>query len=143
MWLEHLATGVPRKGTYPFPFFDSELDFRPLLEAVIFDRLRGRDPSAIARAFQAGIAEGLFNAADEISARWRTDAVVLSGGVFQNQLLLSDLKDLFANTQVQVWINRAVPANDGGISLGQAAMAAMMRDASRSTQTLQAVRTTA
>ena len=52
--------------------------------------------------------------------------VVLSGGVFQNELLLADLKaplESFA-----VWTNREVPANDGGISLGQAALATRRYD---------------
>jgi hydrogenase maturation protein HypF len=52
------------------------------------------------------------------------DTVVLSGGVFQNELLMEDLKSLLANEPLQMWTNHAVPPNDGGISLGQAALAA-------------------
>jgi hydrogenase maturation protein HypF len=51
--------------------------------------------------------------------------VVLSGGVFQNNLLLEDIRDILTGEFLQVWINHAVPPNDGGISLGQAALAAM------------------
>jgi hydrogenase maturation protein HypF len=53
--------------------------------------------------------------------------VVLSGGVFQNELLLEDLKTLQAGGSLQIWTNHAVPPNDGGISLGQAALAAFGR----------------
>jgi hydrogenase maturation protein HypF len=53
------------------------------------------------------------------------DTVVLSGGVFQNELLMEDLRLLLANEALQVRTNHAVPPNDGGISLGQAAMAAI------------------
>lgn len=49
---------------------------------------------------------------------------VLPGGVFQNELLLADLKPVLENKGMTIWTNHAVPANDGGISLGQAAMAA-------------------
>jgi hydrogenase maturation protein HypF len=56
------------------------------------------------------------------------DTVVLSGGVFQNELLLEDMKEELENTGLQLWTNQAVPANDGGISLGQAALAAMRSD---------------
>jgi hydrogenase maturation protein HypF len=49
----------------------------------------------------------------------------MSGGVFQNELLLEDLKQGLENTGLQLWANQAVPTNDGGISLGQAAMRAM------------------
>jgi hydrogenase maturation protein HypF len=54
------------------------------------------------------------------------DTVVLSGGVFQNELLLEDLKSMLTEEErsLQVWTNHAVPPNDGGISLGQAALAA-------------------
>ena len=56
------------------------------------------------------------------------DKVVMSGGVFQNELLLEDLKELLAKEllvkdSLQIWTNHTVPPNDGGISLGQAAMA--------------------
>jgi hydrogenase maturation protein HypF len=49
--------------------------------------------------------------------------VALSGGVFQNVLLLEEVASRLAVAGLAVWTNRAVPANDGGISLGQAALA--------------------
>jgi hydrogenase maturation protein HypF len=51
--------------------------------------------------------------------------VVLTGGVFQNQLLLSIVTDLLTRRGVTVWVNHAVPAGDGGLSLGQAAFASL------------------
>jgi hydrogenase maturation protein HypF len=73
-----------------------------------------------------GIAQGLRNALTGISRSHGLDTVVLSGGVFQNELLLEDLKSMLAEGErsLQVWTNHAVPPNDGGISLGQAALAA-------------------
>jgi len=127
MWLERLARTAPLTAAYPFPIVDGELDFRPLLRALIEDRLRGRIPGETARAFQRGIAEGLSRAivtlcrAHALNGR-ALDTVVLSGGVFQNELLLEDLKSLLENEPVEVWTNHAVPPNDGGISLGQAAL---------------------
>ena len=52
------------------------------------------------------------------------DTVVLSGGVFQNEMLLADLGGQLTAAGREVWTNSAVPPNDGGISLGQAALAA-------------------
>jgi len=126
MWLEQLARSAPLKEPYPFPFIGRELDFRPLLRAVVLDRIRGRDIREIARSFQLGIAQGLRNALTGISRSHGLDTVVLSGGVFQNELLLEDLKSMLAEGErsLQVWTNHAVPPNDGGISLGQAALAA-------------------
>jgi hydrogenase maturation protein HypF len=125
MWLENLAKHVATTNAYPFPFSDDELDFRPLLAAIIRDRLRGGDRSEIARAFQRGIAEGLHDAVSTLCHKHGTNTVALSGGVFQNELLLSDMKSLVKAEGLQVWTNHAVPPGDGGISLGQAAIAAM------------------
>jgi hydrogenase maturation protein HypF len=125
MWIEHLACQASNADAYPFPLVGEELDFLPPLQNVINDRLRGREQPEIARAFQRGIAEGVCAAVVTLCGTHSTDTIVLSGGVFQNELLLRDLKDLLEPEQLQIWTNHVVPANDGGISLGQAALAAM------------------
>ena len=124
IWLEQLARQAPMHNPYPFPFVDDELDFRPLLTAFIEDRIGGRDVGEIARSFQRSIAVGLCDALKHISRAHHLDTVVLSGGVFQNELLLADIKSLLQDSPIQIWTNHAVPSNDGGISLGQAAIAA-------------------
>jgi hydrogenase maturation protein HypF len=124
MWLEHLATDASACEPYPFPLVERELDFRPLLSAVRSDRLRGRDSREIARAFQRAIAQGVYDAASALGRELHLDTVVLSGGVFQNELLMCDLKALFRGGAFEIWTNHSVPPNDGGISLGQAALAA-------------------
>ncbi|HET6935261.1 MAG TPA: carbamoyltransferase HypF [Candidatus Angelobacter sp.] len=124
MWLEQIARNETTEEVYPFPFTGDELDFRPLLNAVIHDRLKGTKIPEIARAFQRGLAQGLSAALVALSRRLELDTVVLSGGVFQNELLLEDLKSLLPAQGVTIWTNQAVPPNDGGISLGQAALAA-------------------
>jgi hydrogenase maturation protein HypF len=123
MWLEHLARDSRDADCYPFPFINQELDFRPLLQSVIADRVRGRDPSYVARSFQRGLAHGVADAIQQLAGPQHTDTAVLSGGVFQNEMLLEDLKEELDNSGLQLWTNQAVPANDGGISLGQAALA--------------------
>jgi hydrogenase maturation protein HypF len=78
----------------------------------------------VARAFHSGIAHGLARAAGALCASHRVNTVACSGGVFQNQLLLDDLEDLLAERGLSLLVNHVVPANDGGISTGQAALAA-------------------
>jgi hydrogenase maturation protein HypF len=124
MWLEQLARSSPLTEPYPFPFAGSEFDFCPLLKAMVRDRIRGREVKEIARSFQLGVAKSLCDALSAITYEHGLDTVVLSGGVFQNELLLEDLKSTLLQKSLQIWINHAVPANDGGISLGQAALAA-------------------
>jgi hydrogenase maturation protein HypF len=127
-WLEHQARTAASSDAYPFPFVDHELDFRPLLEALLEDRSRGREIREIARAFHRGVARGVSHAALLLlSESTGIDTIVLSGGVFQNDLLLQDLKSLLDEEGLRVWTNRTVPANDGGISLGQAALAAFQQ----------------
>ncbi|HEX4643624.1 MAG TPA: carbamoyltransferase HypF [Candidatus Acidoferrales bacterium] len=125
MWLERLASRFSEAGAYPFPFDGEQLDFRPLLAAIIRDRQRGRDCEQIARAFQRGIAGGLSDVVIAVGRTHGTRVVALSGGVFQNQLLLSDLKHRLDPEPLEIWTNHVVPPGDGGISLGQATIAAL------------------
>jgi len=127
IWMEQLARTSAPLDAYSFPFADRQLDFRPLLAALVRDRLQGRVPAEIARSFHRGIAHGLRDAVVDLSAEYQSDTVVLSGGVFQNELLLTDFKDATAITRLRIWTNHLVPPNDGGISLGQAALAAFGR----------------
>lgn len=129
IWLEQLAHSAPPSDAYPFPYIDGELDFRPLLERVIRDRMRGRSTREIARAFQRGIAAGLHASITTLCETRSIHSVVLSGGVFQNELLLEELKPLLDDEKLEVWTNHSIPPNDGGISLGQAAIAAFSQNA--------------
>jgi hydrogenase maturation protein HypF len=125
MWLEQLARGAPPIMGYPCPFDGAELDWRPLLRGVIEDRLRGRDPREMARAFHRGLADGLRDAAVALCGAHGLDTVAASGGVLQNTVLLDDLASLLERERLVLWINHRVPPNDGGISLGQAALGAL------------------
>jgi len=127
MSLEHLAGRAGRVEAYPFPFENGELDFRPLLHAVATDRRRGRAPADIAGAFHLAVARGLGDAAVSLCEQHGTATVVCSGGVFQNELLCACLKSRLAAARLEVWTNARVPCNDGGISLGQAALASFDR----------------
>jgi hydrogenase maturation protein HypF len=102
-----------------------------LLAAVVGDRMRGRDCSEIARAFQRGIADGVAEAVATLAQANEAAAVILSGGVFQNEILLSDLEDRLESADLKIWTNQAVPPGDGGISLGQAALAARAKTGRR------------
>lgn len=128
VWLEQLASSARGIAPYRFPLEVGELDFRPLLRAVALDRARGRGTAEIARAFHLGVAQGLCDAIVALGAAHGTGTVVCSGGVFQNELLSSVLKTRLSGTRLHVWTNTRVPCNDGGISLGQAALASFGGD---------------
>ena len=118
MWLEHLARSSVDVEPYPFPFGNGEFDFRPALCAVVADRLAGRAVPEIARAFHRAVANLVVNVADTVGE----EHVVASGGVFQNALLVELVT---APLRDRLWLNAIVPPNDGGLSLGQAAHAAL------------------
>jgi hydrogenase maturation protein HypF len=122
IWLENLARHAQPQKPYPFPLDGCIWDYAPLLESVLQDVTRGLDAAFIARRFHEAIARGILEAT--LSCSKEFEAVVLSGGVFQNSLLTERSLELLSARGFQVWINRAVPPNDGGISLGQVALAA-------------------
>ena len=125
IWLEQLARQAPPDAGYECPFDGESLDWRPLLAAVVADRRRGRDRRAIARAFHAGLADGLADAAAALCLAHGVRTVAASGGVFQNGTLLDDVAAALERHRIALWINHLVPPNDGGISLGQAALGAL------------------
>ncbi|MEO7367705.1 MAG: carbamoyltransferase HypF, partial [Gemmatimonadaceae bacterium] len=123
MWLENLARSGGLGVEMKMPFENDVLDFRPAVLSVIELRKRSVGVNDIARAFHRALAAGLAEAVASLCTSHSAKTVVLSGGVFQNELLLTDLLELMAPSGLQVWTNNLVPPNDGGLSLGQAAMA--------------------
>jgi hydrogenase maturation protein HypF len=119
MWLEHLATAGTETAPYEFPMRDGELDYRPVLAAIVSDRSHGRDAGAIARAFHMSVVDAVVRVDAELG---RGRPLAASGGVFQNWLLVESLHARFGTA---LWVNRNVPANDGGLCVGQAALAAI------------------
>jgi hydrogenase maturation protein HypF len=120
MRLEALARTAGPQSPYPFPFDGRTWDYRPLLEAVLEELDRGVEVATIARRFHEAVATGVVEAARFFSC----PVVVLSGGVWQNALLHHLEVEGLREAGFSVWWNRQVPAGDGGISLGQVALAA-------------------
>jgi hydrogenase maturation protein HypF len=118
MWLEHLALSSGPAAPYSFPYESGEFDYRPMLRAIVADRLAGRAASEIALAFHGAVAGAILAAAEHAGI----ERVVVSGGVFQNALLMELLVTALGS---RLWFNTLVPPNDGGLSLGQAAWAAI------------------
>jgi hydrogenase maturation protein HypF len=124
MWLEHLSSRDDGQGMLPMPFDGREIDFRPALAELVDRRRRGEEARTLAADFHRGLAAGLAAAARALAEAHGIEVVVLSGGVFQNRRLLEDLSRRLGESRLEVWTNHRVPPNDGGISLGQAAVAA-------------------
>lgn len=126
--LEMLATSYADRVTgYPFQLRSGHLmqfNMAPLVVGIVQDIMRGMPAARIAMRFHLAIADMLAAGCAEVSKRTGLRQVALSGGVFQNQLLLEQLIARLQAMEFQVYINRRVPPNDGGVSLGQLAIAA-------------------
>jgi hydrogenase maturation protein HypF len=85
--------------------------------------LAGVDHASIAARFHNGVAEAILLGCRAVRERLGLTTAALSGGVFQNVLLLGRAIDLLEANGFRVLRHRQVPTNDGGISLGQAVVA--------------------
>jgi hydrogenase maturation protein HypF len=94
-----------------------------LVRAAAEDLLAGAAPAAVAARFHRGVAAAIAEVCAALRERSGLGTVALSGGVFQNLLLLGQVVDLLEDTGFRVLTHARVPPNDGGISLGQAAVA--------------------
>lgn len=96
------------------------IDWRPMVSAILGDLRRGISPDKIALRFHVGLAEATVRLTQAVGL----PRVVLTGGCFQNWLLLSLARRRLEEAGFAVYSHALVPPNDGGLSLGQAVVAA-------------------
>ena len=122
--LEGIADRSER-GAYPLPLVEADglaLDARETVLAVT----RDSDPALVSARFHNAVAAATAAACVRIAGERALDTVVLSGGVFQNRLLLERTLSALEGDGLRVLVPRLLPPNDGGISYGQAAVAAAL-----------------
>ncbi len=125
MQLEWLATEARGEaGAYPFELDQDLIDTRPLIRAVADDVTRGTSATIVARRFHSTVVEMIASVCEAVRRENALDRVVLSGGVFMNALLTREVALRLENDGFHVYRHRHVPPNDGGLSLGQLAVAA-------------------
>jgi hydrogenase maturation protein HypF len=114
-------------GAYPFALIEApclQIDTRPLFAAITQDLRQAIPPSTISRRFHDGLADILTAATLRIAQRTSLNRVCLSGGVFLNAVLSTALESRLTNAGCVVFTHAQVPPGDGGLSLGQLAIAA-------------------
>jgi hydrogenase maturation protein HypF len=135
--LEWLATGLEPLATYAFGITPANtevsadvtgpqwiIDTRPLIRDVVQDVLQKQEPSHVARRFHSTVVEIVATVCERLRREWKLHRVVLSGGVFMNALLTAETTQRLVQDGFEVYSQQLVPANDGGLSLGQLAIAA-------------------
>jgi len=115
-------------GTYPLPLRENAasegaslvLDWGEMLDALLGDLSKNVPVPTMAARFHNGLAAGIAEVAERICQKH----VALTGGCFQNRVLTERTADLLESLGFEVLLHREVPPGDGGISLGQIAVAA-------------------
>ncbi len=112
---------------YPFTLGDHEgvlqITVAPLFEALLAELARGTAVAQSARRFHDTVVEMLLRVNGRLRDQTGINVVALSGGVFQNRLLLQLAVPRLRAAGFDVLLHHRVPSNDGGISLGQATLA--------------------
>jgi hydrogenase maturation protein HypF len=123
--LEGLARGSRAEGCYPVDISDDGVvRLAPLIWALMDDLRRGAGKADVARRFHSTIVETIRRVCLRLRDESGLDRVVLSGGVFMNEMLLSAALEALGRDGFRVFRHRLVPPNDGGLCLGQLAIAA-------------------
>ncbi len=130
MELESLAAPEFRRQAragYPWDLTEPgirTLAWGGLWEALMADLRLGEAPAIMAARFHQGLAHAVADTARTLCEEQNLDTIVLGGGVFQNRLLLEGVSQALRQNGIRVLAPERLPANDGGLALGQAAVAA-------------------
>lgn len=112
------------RDRYQYAIEDGIIRLGPMWVQLIADRRAGIAPAVSAARFHNTVIDFTVAMCDNLKLRTGINSVALSGGVFQNRYLLERLMDALSGRGFRVIVNRQVPANDGGIALGQLMAAA-------------------
>jgi hydrogenase maturation protein HypF len=127
MALEFLADSVSTEEAYPVQLRNEKdgfiIDWATLFKSLIEDISKGIPANIASAKFHNALAHSAVLAAKKVGEQ----KVVLSGGCFQNRLLLERTVTLLKEYGFKVYWHQRIPTNDGGISVGQAAALARMR----------------
>jgi hydrogenase maturation protein HypF len=126
--LEAAIAGDGEVAGYPFELrADGSgwiIDTKPLFAALVNDLKRSVPAGILSRRFHEGFVDVLARVAKLIHAKTGLQNICLSGGSFQNVFLLENLKRKLETDGLNVFAHSEVPCGDGGLSLGQALVAA-------------------
>jgi hydrogenase maturation protein HypF len=126
------SQGGDKLPAYPFAVIEGDdgasIRLGRLLEAIQADLAAGASPAQIGWRFHRTMAEIIGSVCQRIAGEAGLQVIALSGGVFQNRLLLALTVPLLEEAGFRVLLHCQAPCNDGGLSLGQAALAQFALD---------------
>jgi hydrogenase maturation protein HypF len=122
-----LDANAPSETGYAFALVETtgplQIDAAPLIRAIVADLNSAVNAARISARFHNGMAQLIVEMCQRFAADRGALPVALSGGVFQNRYLTERTAKLLRETGFNVLLHRQVPPNDGGLALGQAAIA--------------------
>jgi len=132
MEMEALVTSalLQQQAAFPYPFAITwntalpTLDPTPLWLAILRDLQANLPVPLLATRFHLGLAGAITALVQDLHSHHAFTQVVLTGGVFQNQILHHQVQQRLTDQGLTVLSHQQIPPNDGGLSLGQAAIAA-------------------
>lgn len=134
--LEMTLHDAEKEASYPLELLHHgasiAIGTRPLFEAIIRDLAENVPPPVMSARFHNGLVAILLEIASILGKSQQLDRVCLSGGTFNNLYLSQNLSQALSRAGFKVFIQTEVPSGDGGLSLGQALVAA--HKANRGTQ---------
>ncbi len=111
-------------GLYDMNLREGIIEAEPMIRALVSEFKAGISKSTISARFHNGVAKMVADVCQEIRSDKGVNTVVLSGGVWQNMMLLERTLNHLRENEFEIKFHRQVPTNDGGLSLGQVAIAA-------------------
>jgi hydrogenase maturation protein HypF len=129
--LEAAADMASNPDGYPFSIDTQsglpKISPTPMWRALLADLQAGTPASLIAARFHTGLAGAIAAMAQHLAdGAPKFDTIALSGGCFQNRILAEAIEHRLASAGFTILSHAEIPANDGGLSLGQAAIAAAL-----------------
>jgi len=120
--LEQLIDGRRKMEdeSYEYELVKDEIDVKKMISGMVGDLKRKTSKNKISAKFHNTLAKIILVICKKLKKETKINKVALSGGVFQNSVLLEKSVELLKNADFEVLTNSQVPSNDGGISLGQA-----------------------
>ncbi|WP_304957659.1 carbamoyltransferase HypF [uncultured Parabacteroides sp.] len=124
--LEQLASDE-HQSHYPVIIVGETISMRPVLKGILEDLAAGVPVAGISTRFHNTLAWLLVEKAKLSRMQTGADKVVISGGCFQNRRLTEQLQRLFAEDGIPLFVPGRIPCNDGGVAVGQLAIAASLQ----------------
>ena len=118
------AAGSEQSARYPVIIKEGVISFRPLFEGLLNDWASGVSVGDLAARFHNTMAFLLLDEAARHLQQTGATRVVISGGCFQNKRLTEQLQHLYAAKGILLYVPGRIPCNDGGVAVGQLAIAA-------------------